>query len=83
MNDLKATWIVINQLLGKTKKKTKNIISIDNEVNVDDEVIPNHFNNEFSNVAANLTKDVPNSPTNFLNYYLGRAKPHINVPKTQ
>ena len=42
--DLKKTRQIINQLLGKSKVKTKNQFFINNELICDDAGISNHFN---------------------------------------
>ena len=62
--NLKKVWMIINDLLGKKKKKTlppyfmKEGITLTN-----DELIANELNRYFSNIASDLKSNVTNSKT--------------------
>ena len=58
INDMKATWQTINQLIGKQNKKETNISKLtihDNEV-TDTQQIANHFNSYFAHIGANQSR---------------------------
>jgi len=58
INDMKATWQTINQLIGKQNKKETNISKLtihDNEV-TDTQQIANHFNNFFAHIGADQSR---------------------------
>lgn len=55
INNMKATWQTINELLGRQSKQDTNIkkLTIQNEEVTDTQQIVNHFNNFFAHVGAN------------------------------
>ena len=68
--NLKKTWQIINQLLGKSKVKTKNQFFNYNELICDDSEISNHFNTYFSTIAENLVEKFLGPLLHLLTFYL-------------
>ena len=65
-NNSRATWKIINQLIGKKKQKSvPSLPCITNQLS-----IANHFNRYFTSVADNLVKNIKNTFTIEFKSYL-------------
>ena len=67
-NDLKQTWLAINDLLGKAKAKSCSSLKINNQIVNDVKQITNHFNQYFSNAGNALREKLPQSCSDFKTY---------------
>ena len=68
--NLRETWKIINNLLGKKKQQHNSAIRLNGSVKTDIIRIANHFNNYFSSVADSLAKKSPKSSIPFTNYLM-------------
>ena len=66
--NLRETWRIINNLLGRKTQQQTNPMSINGTLVTDDVIVANHFNDYFSSVADNLVKTIPTSSSFFYNY---------------
>ena len=57
--NLRETWKIINNLLGKKKQQQNSAIRLSGSLETDNLRIANHVNNYFSSVAESLAKNVP------------------------
>ena len=57
--DIKGTWKVINNILGRKKQSTHSSLKINNQLSSDSFEISNHFNHHFASVASKLVEDLP------------------------
>ena len=69
-NKMKQTWININNILGRAKKKShqskfKNDLG---QLNTDPQVIANEFNNFFVNIGPKLANEIGTSHQNYFKY---------------
>ena len=67
--NIKKTWLTINSVIRKNKHNTSIEITDDNGSKVPDSDVPNKFVDYFTNIASNLTNQLPNSlrnPAQFL-----------------
>ena len=81
-NNLRATWGIINQPIGKKKKNTTNSDIMNGALLTDERQIANEFDNYFSSIADNLVKKIPNSLTHFTNYLGNSFKNSIFLKPT-
>ena len=63
-NNIKKTWTTINSVIRKNKNNTEIEIVDDNGSKVPKSGVPNSFVDYFTNIATNLTSQLPNSPIN-------------------
>ena len=61
---LKKTWSTINSVIRKNKHNANIDIVEDNGSKVPHSDVPNSFVDYFTNIATNLTSQLPNSPMN-------------------
>ena len=67
LNKSKATWQVINDVIGKRKRKRKEINKIndaDGRAISNKKLISNRFNSFFANVGKNMAAELPHQPLN-------------------
>ena len=76
---MKATWQVINKLLGKTKKSTGIALECKNEIITEPVEVANKFNTYFSNIADEIRKDIPTETRDFKNYLQYRRTPPNSI----
>ena len=70
-NDIKKTWQVMKELLGKTKTTTNNLpkkIIVNNNEIKDKKAIAEYFNKFFVNVGPNLASSIPLIADNYKTY---------------
>ena len=70
-NNIKKTWDVIKEVIGKTKLRSSILprrLIIDNIETYDKKVIANKFNNYFVDVGPNLAANIPTSSKHFETY---------------
>ena len=69
-SDIKSSWKIINAIIHRKKRKVNNTIFYENTVKIDQpQIISQKFNNFFSNVGINLSKEIPRHdirPTQFI-----------------
>ena len=60
-SNLKKSWSLLHEAINKMPKKSDSVssISVNNVAISDPLVIANHFNHFFTNVAVNLSKEIP------------------------
>ena len=68
-NNVKETWHIVNDLLGKPKKLSSLSLIIKKKHCDDPEIVANHFNEHFASVASKLVNKLP-SPSNTFHDYL-------------
>lgn len=67
--DSSATWKVINEVVGKKKKKPGiDKIEVNGSLIEKEDLIANEFNTYFTKIAENIKKDIPNSDLNFKDF---------------
>ena len=64
-DNMKATWKIVNKLLGKNKKSGCKSLIVNNETITDPSIIANSFNTYFTNVAADIRNKLPQPTKNF------------------
>ena len=76
-NDIKATWKVINSVLGRSKCTQLFKLSIDGKEVKNETEVANEFNDYFSNVAQNLLNKIPKEKSKKKHFrdYLGIRSP--------
>ena len=70
-NDIKKTWKVIKEVIGKIKALSSNLprrVTIDNVEITDKTAIAENFNDFFATIGSNLAKQIPDTTTNFETY---------------
>ena len=67
-NDLKQTWKIVNNLLGKKKLDPCSTLKINNQLTSDAATIGNHFNLHFAEVGNKLVNKLPPTSHNFQEY---------------
>ena len=73
-NDIKSTWNIINELLGREKSKTRLPVSFlnnNNEEVCDPNLIANDFNDYFVNTGPNLAKKFNRDSDGFFKFLKG------------
>ena len=67
-SDLKKTWCLINDILSPNRNKSQSIkLSVGNNEICENSELSEIFNTYFSNVASNLSSNIPNTPLNAVN----------------
>ena len=75
-NDIKATWNVINSVLGRSKCTQLFKLSIDGREVRSEKEVANEFNDYFSKVAQNLLTSIPKAKSKkHFSDYLGARNP--------
>ena len=64
-NNLKQTWKIVNNLLGKKKLDPCSTLKINNQLTSDAATISNHFNFHFAEVGIKLINNLPPTSHNF------------------
>ena len=69
-NNMKKTWSIINELIGKASKKQNLPSQFKEGVDIitDENEIANRFNKYFTNVGPSLSKKIPKTPNSFNKY---------------
>ena len=67
-NDLKQTWKIVNNLLGKKKLDPCSTLKINNQLTSDAATIASHFNLRFAEVGTTLVNKLPPTSRNFEGY---------------
>ena len=70
-NNIKKTWDIIKEVIGKTKLKSNILprrLIINSIETYDKKIIANEFNNYFVNVGPNLASNIPPSSKHFETY---------------
>ena len=80
--NLRETWKIINDLLGKKKQQHNSAIRLNGSLETDNIRIANHFNNYFSSVADSLAKKSPKSSIPFTNYLTSSISSSIFLKPT-
>ena len=76
--NLKQTWNVLNNLLGRSQKNAlPTTFKINNMDQSNPEVISNSFNNYFTNIGPNLADKIPTGSDDFKKY-LKNVKSPVN-----
>ena len=71
--NIKKTWSTINSVIRKNKLNSPIEIIDENESKVLDSDVPTKFVDYFTNIATNLTNQLPNSPTNPTQFLRNRS----------
>ena len=71
--NMKATWQVINKLLGKNKSSTNITLQCKDETITEPIEVANKFNSYFSSIADNIRKNIPPEPKDFKDYLHNRG----------
>ena len=71
--NIKKTWSTINSVIRKKKYNTTIEITTDNGLKVQNSEVPDEFVDYFTNIATNLTNQLPNSPTTPAQYLSNRS----------
>ena len=71
--NVKKTWSTINSVIRKKKYNTTIEIATDNGLKVQNSEVPDEFVDYFTNIATNLTNQLPNSPTTPTQYLSNRS----------
>ena len=66
--NLKKSWTLMKQIINKKKNDIQCQFLIDNQATTDMQTITNSFNNFFVNIGPNLSKKIPHSETDPLEY---------------
>ena len=66
--DIKNTWRLINNLLGKQRKSECKKLKIDGKEIYEPQALANHFNNHFSTIASKLMDELPSSEAKYSEY---------------
>ena len=80
--NLRETWKIINDLLGKKKQQHNSAIRLNGSLERDNIRIANHFKNYFSSVADSLAKKSPKSSIPFTNYLTSSISSSIFLKPT-
>ena len=67
-SNIKATWSMINRLLGKSKSQVCQSLKIRNTLETDPKILAKEFNQYFANVAENIKAELPQSRKNYRSY---------------
>ena len=80
-NNLKETWKLINQVINKSKRKPSlpNTFNYRNKTLTDPSKIANHFCDYFTNIDANLAKQIPSVDTPFNSFLTARISETIFI----
>ena len=70
--NIKKTWLTINSVIRKNRQNSTIQITDENGIKVPDSDVPTKFLDYFTNIATNLTNQLPNSPTSPLQYLKNR-----------
>ena len=70
--NIKKTWSTINSVIHKNKFKSLIQLTDDNGTKVQESDVSTEFVDYFTNIATNLTSQLPNSPTNPIQYLRSR-----------
>ena len=71
--NIKKTWSTINSVIRKNKLNSPIEIIDENESKIQESDVPTKFVDYFTNIATNLTNQLPNSPTNPLQFLRNRS----------
>ena len=75
-NNLKQTWNVLNDLLGRTRKQqVPDSFDINGTPTSDSQKIADGFNSFFTNIGPNLTNQIPVSESNFNDFLVNIQSP--------
>ena len=83
LQNLKATWKMLNNIMGRNKQNhnDSSVIINDNEV-TDYQLIANKFNEYFSTVAEKLMEKIPHTNENPLKYLENQSKSSLFLSAT-
>jgi len=72
-SNMKQTWKILNQAIGKQNNKSKfpQSFKINDETITDQSIIANEFNTFFTNIGHNVSHNVPHSSKSFDEYLPG------------
>ena len=70
--NIKKTWSTINSVIRKNKFKSTIQLTDNNGTKVQESDVSTEFVDYFTNIATNLTNQLPNSPTNPIQYLRSR-----------
>ena len=70
---IKKTWATINSVIRKNKSPSTIELIDENGTKFQDSDVPSKFVDYFTNIATNLTNQLPNSPTNPLQFLRNRS----------
>ena len=75
--NIRKTWQIINNLLGKPKNHNCTSLNVDGQISANEALMANHFNIHFATVGSVLSKNIKysSSGTKF-NKFLGSSYPH-------
>ena len=66
--NIKATWSMINRLLGKSKQQICQSLKIKNTLETDPKILVEEFNRYFSNIAETIKAKLPQPRKNYRSY---------------
>ena len=72
-HSIKRTWATINSVIRKNKLNTKIDLIDENGTKFQDSDVSSKFVDYFTNIATNLTNQLPSSPTNPLQFLRNRS----------
>ena len=68
LNKGKATWQIINEVIGKRKRKgIEKINDVDGNTILDKKLISKRFNSFFANIGKNMAAEIPDQPLRICN----------------
>ena len=73
-NNVKETWHIVNDLLGKPKKLSSLSLVIKKKHGDDPEIVANHFNEHFASVASKLVNKLLSPSITFYDYLNSPSK---------
>ena len=73
-NNVKETWHIVNELLGKPKKLSSLSLIVKKKQCDDPEIVANHFNEHFASVASKLVNKLPSPSNTFYDYLNSPSK---------
>ena len=69
-NNIKKTWETINSIIKSKKVHSKTFLVDDDNIDIEENDIPNKFISYYSNIPLNLISNIPSSHHNLLDHPL-------------
>ena len=78
-NNIKKTWETINSIIKSKKVHSKTFLVDDDNIDIEENDIPNKFINYYSNIPLNLISNIPSSHHNAASYLQNRINKNFTI----
>ena len=78
-NNIKKTWETINSVIKSKKVHSKTFIVNEDNIDIEENDIPNKFINYYSNIPLNLIANIPPSHRNAASYLQNRINKNFTI----